>query len=107
MLMLSVCMQPLQWAKIKECKNALMCKINTWTSVQHLYMPEVSHLRAHENSIQQQQDMIVKPWDIKLHLPSSLSSTVKFSPLFQEYEFKLCEAQAFEALDDMCQALRL
>lgn len=97
----------LQRAKIQERKNALKRKINTWTSAQHLYMPEVSVLRARENCIQLQQDTIVEPWDVKLYLPSSLSSNVKCSAQLQDYEFKLREAQAFEALDDMRQALRL
>lgn len=70
-------------------------------------MPEVSVLRARENRAHLQKDAIVEPWDIKLYLPSSLSSTITCSSLLQEYEFKLREAQAFESLDDIRQALRL
>ena len=66
-------------------------------------MPEVSVLRTHENRAQSQQTTVVEVHDFKLYLPSSLPT----SSQLREYEFKLREAQAFEALKELRQALRL
>lgn len=97
----------LQRAKIQEQKNALQRKITAWTAVQHLYMPEVSTLRTRENLARSDDAPIVEPYDFKLYLPSTLPTNVLCSPQLREYEFKLREAQAFEALEDIRQALRL
>lgn len=97
----------LQRAKIQERKNALQRKITAWTAVQHLYMPEVSTLRTRENLARAEQAPIVEPYDFKLYLPSALPANVSCSLQLREYKFGLREAQAFEALEDMRQALRL
>ena len=85
----------------------LQQKINTWISIQQLYIPEVSILHTHENRVKSQQATVVEPYDIKLYLPSALPTNVTCSSQLQDYEFKLHEAQAFEALEDLCQVLCL
>lgn len=70
-------------------------------------MPEVSVLRTRENRSQSQQTTVIEAYDFKLYLPSSLPTTFACSSQLREYEFKLREAQAFEALEDLRQALRL
>jgi len=92
---------------MQERKNALQRKINVWMAVQHLYMPAVSAIRARED--QEASDSTVEraPHDLPLHLPSSLSERTPCALKLQEYEFRLREAQAYEALEDVRQHLRL
>lgn len=70
-------------------------------------MPEVSILRTRENRTQSQQAGIIEVYDFKLYLPSALPANITCSSQLKEYEFKLREAQAFDALEDLRQALRL
>jgi hypothetical protein len=97
----------LQLAKVQEQKNLLYRKIKTWTAVQHLYMPVVSAMHAHK-------DVEATEWitehplqDFPLHLPSSLPSPIQYDRKLQKYKFQLCEAQAYEALEYVCQHLHL
>ena len=97
----------LQWAKIQECKNSLQRKINTWAAIQHLYILNVSVLHTCKSHVQSQQAAIIKVYNFKLYLPSALPPNVTCSSQLQEYEFKLCEAQVFETLEELHQALQL
>ena len=47
------------------------------------------------------------PQDFPLHLPSSLPSHTPCDAKLLQYEFRLREAQAYEALEDVRQYLRL
>ncbi|KIM79146.1 hypothetical protein PILCRDRAFT_10574 [Piloderma croceum F 1598] len=82
---------PLQQAKIQERKSSLRWRINAWTTIQHLYMPEVSTMHSTE----------IAPSDFPLHLPSSLPAQTACLPALQQHEFRLCEAQAYESLDEL------
>ena len=62
----------LQLMKIQERKNLLHCKINTWTRVQHLYMPEVSAHHDRTNCEASDSTAPTEPYDTPLFLPSSL-----------------------------------
>jgi hypothetical protein len=97
----------LQLAKMQERKNSLWRKINAWTMVQHLYMPEVGTLRARQHQDAFDESAEVTPYDVTLYLPSSLPQPLPCATNLQRYEFRLHEAQAFEALEDLCQHLRL
>ena len=97
----------LQLAKIQERKNSLWRKINAWTLVQHLYMPEVGTLRARQRQDASDESAEIAPYDVELYLPSSLPQRIPCTTNLQRYEFRLCEAQAFEALEDLRQHLRL
>jgi hypothetical protein len=92
---------------MQERKNALQRKINVWTAVQHLYMPAVSAIRAREDREASDSTVERAPHDLPLHLPSSLSERMPCALKLQEYEFRLREAQAYEALEDVRQHLRL
>lgn len=49
----------------------------------------------------------IAPFDLSLYLPSSLPSRTTCLPTLRQYECKLREAQALEALDELCDHLRL
>jgi hypothetical protein len=97
----------LQLAKIQERKNALHRKIKAWTVIQHLYMPAVSVLRARADRAASDHTPAVEAYDFQLRLPSSLPLRTACPPKLHIFEFKLREAQAYEALEDIRQHLRL
>ena len=97
----------LQLAKMQERKNALERKIQAWIAVQHLYMPATSSLRARDDRDASDKTTERPPYDFPLYLPSSLPGRVSCDMKLREYEFRLREAQAYEALEDVRQHLRL
>jgi hypothetical protein len=97
----------LQLAKMQERRNSLKRKIKAWTTVQHLYMPAVSVLRGRDDRDASDEAAERPPQDFALYLPSSLQSRVSCSLKLQMYEFRLREAQAYEALEKVRQHLRL
>ena len=97
----------LQLAKIQERKNSLQRRIKAWTAIQHLYMPTVSVLRAREDRDACDTTAERPPQDLPLHLPSSLLGSASCSLKLQQYEFRLREAQAYEALENVRQHLRM
>jgi hypothetical protein len=92
---------------MQERKNALQRKIKIWTAVQHLYMPAVSAIRTREDREASDSTAARAPHDLPLYLPSSLSERTPCALKLKEYEFRLREAQAYEALEDVRQHLRL
>lgn len=107
--MLDASATTLQLTKIQERKNLLLQRIKTWTGVQHLYMPEVSALRDHTDHNASDSMAPIEPYDTPLHLPSSLlcSTACACNPKLNKYEFKLQEAQCYEALDELRAHLHL
>jgi hypothetical protein len=97
----------LQLAKIQERKNSLRRKIKAWTTVQHLYMPAVSGLRARQDRDASDGSAEVAPYDFPLYMPSSLPAGTTCDTKLHEYEFKIREAQAYEALEELRLQLRL
>lgn len=70
-------------------------------------MPEVSVLRAREDRAASEKTAEIAPYDFELYLPSALPRLTTCSLKLKEYEFRLREAQAFEALEELRQHLRL
>ena len=97
----------LQLAKIQERKNSLQRRINAWTAIQHLYMPTVSVLRARDDRDASDATAERLPQDLPLYLPSSLPGLASCSLKLQQHEFRLREAQAYEALENTRQHLRM
>lgn len=92
---------------MQERKNGLYRKIKSWTDIQQLYMAEVFVLRAREERAAPDSTREVPSYDITLHLPSSLPLQTPASQKLFEYEFRLRTAQAYEALEEIRQHLRL
>ncbi|KAG1830659.1 hypothetical protein EV424DRAFT_1534995 [Suillus variegatus] len=106
---LSVHATDLQLTKFQERSNALQRKIAQWCMIQLLYFPSLARLRASdiEPSIDSTQEE--KPTDIKLWLPSQIrrETLLPCNDSFSKHEWDLRHAQAFDALDDLRQHLRL
>lgn len=99
----------LQLTKMQERKNSLHRKINTWTRVQHLYMPEIFALRDRTDCDASDSTAPIEPYDAPLYLPSSLPRLTARAcdSKLKKYEFRLREAQCYEALEELRAHLRL
>jgi hypothetical protein len=93
----------LQKAKILERSNTLRRKIDAWITIHQLYIPAVALLRTQDDSAEVAP---VAVQDIKLYLPSSLSTRVSLqvsscSILFIQHEWDFRYAQAQETLNEL------
>jgi hypothetical protein len=101
-------------ADIQEKRNTLYHRIVQWREVQLAYMPSVALLivKAGSMALGTSDDVLdtEPPETIPLYLPSSLSLHQRDSPLLSslgDKEFRLREAQANEALDDIRRGRRM
>ena len=62
---------------------------------------------AHPDQTASKTTAEIAPWDYPLRLPSSLHLRSACLPILQQHEFRLREAQAYEALDELRDHLRL
>ena len=90
-----------QLAKLQEHTNVLKRCIDNWQEVQLLFMPSVAQLR--DKNVQP--GGTVKVEDIKLFIPSEICTQASCPIKLCEHEWKLREAQAHEALRDICHFL--
>lgn len=97
----------LQRAKIRERANGLTRKFKAWDEVHLLYMPAVSVLRARDDKDASALGAEAPIYDTCLYLPSSLPPSTSCALTLQKYEFRLREAQAYDALEELHQHLRL
>ncbi|KAF8128998.1 hypothetical protein EV363DRAFT_1169765 [Boletus edulis] len=98
----------LQEARLQLCTNLLQRRIESWASAQILYMPLVArqHVKDQENQANQAEPPVKsRPDTYKLYLPSEHPSIASTS--LQRIEWRFRYAQAFDALKDMRQLLRL
>ncbi|KAI0690347.1 hypothetical protein C8T65DRAFT_588017, partial [Cerioporus squamosus] len=86
----------LQRAKILERQNALQRRVDGWRGVQQLFIPSVATLVA-----QPRADDSILPQDHPLFLPSTACTWVTIPQLLLEHEWRLREAQAYDALTDL------
>jgi hypothetical protein len=72
-------------------------------------MPETAALHAHQDRNREAvtDSPEITPYDLPLHLLSSLSPRIPCTDKLRLYEFQLWEAQAHKALEELCQHLRL
>lgn len=97
----------LQLAKLCERSNVLRRRIKAWIKVQQLYAPETAFLRkADERSAAPHSPETVAE-AIQLYLPSQVPLTMKGNPALPEFEWQLQHAQANDALNELCNHLRL
>lgn len=97
----------LQRAKIRERANGLTRKFKAWDEVHLLYMPAISVLRAHDDKDASALGAEAPIYDTRLYLPSSLPANTSCALTLQRYEFRLRQAQAYDALEELRQHLRL
>ncbi|KAJ7770736.1 hypothetical protein B0H16DRAFT_1306425 [Mycena metata] len=101
-----------QQANVTERGNKLRRKLLTWMDAQALFIPHVAVLRAEEDRARKrisatQVQPGVQVQHMALWLPSAIVDRVPCDEQLYEYEFRLREAQAHEALDDVRQQLLL
>lgn len=96
-----------QEATIQTRINTLRRKIATWIEVQHLYIPPLHVVRSMSQDRLPDEAPEDRVEDILLYLPSAIPSTIQFDLRLCEIEWSLRHAQANEALDDLCDSLRL
>jgi hypothetical protein len=96
-----------QHAIVTERSNVLLSKINAWMAIQQLYMPGTAALRIKDAENAPTGGPDLKPWDIKLYLPSEVGLQMPCDQKLQECEWKLREAQAYDSLDEVRDSLRL
>jgi hypothetical protein len=96
-----------QHALVTERSNVLLSKINTWMAIQQLYMPGTATLRIKDAENAPTGGPDLKPWDIKLYLPSEVGFQTSCDEKLRECEWKLREAQANDSLDELRDSLRL
>ncbi|KAG2140526.1 uncharacterized protein EDB93DRAFT_1241867 [Suillus bovinus] len=86
--------------------NALKRRINSWTHYQQLYMPIVSTLRSSTNP-SPGSPQTLKLQDFPLYLPSALLNHLDCNHRLMKHEWKLRQAQAHDALNELCSHLCL
>ncbi|KAJ7018761.1 hypothetical protein C8F04DRAFT_1277227 [Mycena alexandri] len=101
-----------QQTNLTERGNKLRRKLLTWMDAQALFIPHVAVLRAEEDRARKrisatQVQPGVQVQHMALWLPSAIVDRVPCDEELYEYEFRLREAQAHEALDDVRQQLLL
>lgn len=96
-----------QRANVRERVNALHRKFKAWDEVHLLYMPAAAVLRARDNRRTSELTVEIPVYDTPLYLPSSLLSITLCDPVLQRAEFRLREAQVYDALEELRQRLRL
>lgn len=86
----------LQVAKVLEHANRLKRQLDAWFTVQYLYMPAVSQMRITDKS-----DSLTSAADAQLFLPSHIVNHTLVPHDLMEFEWRLCFAQAHDALHDI------
>lgn len=86
-----------------ERSNRLRRRIATWAESQVLFMPEAARERAKvTRNAGPHGFAALKTQDIKLWLPSELQDKgIEVSKDFRQYEWKLREGQAYDALEEI------
>jgi len=96
-----------QLAELSERSNRLRRKIGSWIEIQELHMPEARLRRKQLERAAPDGIAPRKTQDIPLILPSSLGKTQLIGNELRKYEWRLREGQAYDALHEMRQQLRI
>ncbi|KIL54938.1 hypothetical protein M378DRAFT_46403, partial [Amanita muscaria Koide BX008] len=94
-----------QRADILERGNRLRRKFDAWCDIQHLYMPGVASLRAKEDHEGGGNSFDTSA--LELYLPSEIIGKASCEMNLFEYEWRLCFAQAHDALNTIRRLLIL
>lgn len=93
----------IQQAKLQQRINVLQRRLEQWSRVQLLYMPLIARERKDDQDSTEPSEL--RPQSYKLYLPSEKAEISPRS--LQSIEWKLRYAQAFDALEETRQYLRL
>lgn len=98
---------PQQLATLQERSNRLRRQFEAWTKIQSLYMPSAAVLRDQAARAIPDGVPQVKVEDLALWLPSALEGRMPCRFALKEFEWRLREGQAYDALHNVRQGLRL
>ncbi|RDX44819.1 hypothetical protein OH76DRAFT_1538089, partial [Lentinus brumalis] len=84
-------------AKVLERQNALRRKIDTWRGVQEVFVPGIVSVLAQPSNV----DESLQAHEVPLHLPSAACTQASVSSVLLTHEFRLRQAQAYDALADL------
>ncbi|KAF8833339.1 hypothetical protein BDN67DRAFT_1017670 [Paxillus ammoniavirescens] len=93
-----------QKAKIQQRTNALARRIEAWSQIQALFIPGVAALR--DLRTQPANEKLNRPEDFTLFLPSQIKRKVTCTLNLETIKFQLREGQAYNALNELRQALQ-
>jgi len=97
-----------QVASLVERSNHLRRRIANWIELQEQFMPEARITRQWDAKAKPDGIAPHKPQDIPLHFPSSYKFRIPFQHRdLWEFEFRIREGWAHDALHEMCQHLRI
>ncbi|KAG2740851.1 hypothetical protein P692DRAFT_201842407 [Suillus brevipes Sb2] len=85
--------------------NTLQRRIDSWISIQELYMPIVSALHSSLNSTASASEAVLKPQHCHLYHPSSIDTHLHYDQRLLQHEWDLWHAQAHDALNEICSHL--
>lgn len=94
-------------ATIEERGNNLRRNIASWITVQNMYIPDLARLRYRADVARPDGVDPVKAQNIQLWLPSAIGSRLPVDLALCEYELRLREGQAHDALQDLRDTLRV
>ena len=83
-------------------KNVLMWQLEAWATVQVVYVPNITSIQA---KVDLNSEIVPRPQDFIVWLPSSIQWQVPCDVNLQEIEWKLHLGQAHNALNELRQAL--
>ena len=93
-----------QRADVLERLSTLRWKLDAWFKIQETYMPGVENLRDAQLTLVREPTA----YDLPILLPSTIGqAAVRLDPRLEDIEWRLREAQAHDALNDLRRHLRL
>ncbi|KIJ11640.1 hypothetical protein PAXINDRAFT_164080 [Paxillus involutus ATCC 200175] len=93
-----------QKTKVQQQSNGLMRHLEAWAKIQTLFIPGVASLRSMDS--QSTTEKPPTPEDFDFHLPSQVCRSVACPLQLEQIEWQLRKGQAYDALDELHQALR-
>ncbi|PPQ89792.1 hypothetical protein CVT25_008232 [Psilocybe cyanescens] len=96
-----------QMRVVQEASNRLRRQITSWIELQTLYMPHTAALRQKDAMANSEGIPSVRTEKMPLYLPSALSEIDPCDKSLRIFEWKLRQGQAFDALHEMRQNLRV
>ncbi|KAG1894210.1 uncharacterized protein F5891DRAFT_1131024 [Suillus fuscotomentosus] len=87
--------------------TTLQRRLDAWAHVQELYMPVMSQLHHQTSDASMLNTVELNPDTFKLWLPSELQPMTVCNESLAAHEWKLCHAQALDALTELRSHLRL
>ncbi|KIJ09041.1 hypothetical protein PAXINDRAFT_164415 [Paxillus involutus ATCC 200175] len=93
-----------QKTKVQQRSNGLMHRLEAWAKIQTLFIPGVASLRSMDS--QSTTEKPPTPNNFDFHLSSQVRQSVACPLQLEQIEWQLRKGQAYDALDELRQALQ-